>query len=455
MEKIIIVGGGLAGCALGLFLAKKGYQIDIFEMRPDIRDSLLDHGRSINLALSRRGMTCLEELGLLKDVMKQAVAMRARAIYDIDGSIRFQSFGRQADETLYSVKRSELNCTLISALAHYPNVQLHFNHTLVSMRLASNQVDFVNDKGELEQHHFDRLFAADGASSKVRQLLSESRSITQSRVFLPHIYKELSLATSYTDGLVKEHLHLWPRNTFLLLGNPNYDGSVTGTLFLPKDGYPSMSGLQTEDQLRRFMGDNFPNVYPHMPNLCDEFFDHPKGNLSTVKTAPWYVDDKCLLLGDAAHAIVPFFGQGMNCAFEDCRILNSCIEDSSGNWAEIFKTFYHCRKANSDAIAQMSMDNYMEIEDKINDPSFNLKKALDGELMQRFPKSYVSKHVMVMFTNLPYAMARDCGVLQKQLLNEIGGSVEHLDQIDWHLAKEKIATYTEAYSRLSQQYHSL
>ena len=430
MKSVTIVGGGLAGSLMALFLANRGYQIDIFESRTDLRLSKQDFGRSINMALSCRGITSLKSIGLMSEVKPLMVPMRARAIYELDGTVKYQPFGRHWDEYINAIKRSELNRLLLNCIDKNNTININFKQTLVDIDFNKKQCIFEQD-GTKQRINYTLLIGADGASSKVRECLQQQGHIEASRDFLPHSYKELSICLAGENILAEERLHMWPRDSFMLLGNPNPDSSITGSLFLPNEGVYSFASLKDESDVKHFFSEQFSDIYPHMPNVVQEFFDHPQGHLSTVKCDPWYCGDNCLLIGDAAHGLVPFFGQGMNSAFEDCRILNELLEQHDDQWEIVLPKFYQERKPNTDAVAAMSMDNYYEIRHAVLEPQFLVRKALENELMRRYPDQYISRHVMVMFTNLPYKAAYEQARIQGKILDQLCENKTSLAQIDW------------------------
>lgn len=442
MKKVTIIGAGLAGTLLSLYLARRGYNITLFESRGDLRKEGMDSGRSINLALSCRGITGLSAIGLMDKVEKIIVPMRARAIHEESGEVVFQPFGRHKDEYINAILRSNLNALLLDEAQKSPNIVLHFNSKLTSIDLRSNQILYESKEGS-QKHSYDHLIGADGAASAVRESLKEQGVLSYERNFLSLGYKELSISREHGTGLAREHLHLWPRASFLLLGNPNVDDSITGSLFLPHKGKNSFEELTDELKLSAFFNNHFADVSAAMPNLTEEFFSNPIGNMSTVKCSTWYYDSKCLLIADAAHGIIPFFGQGMNSAFEDCRILNELLDKNKDNWEKTIPAFYQSRLPNVEAVAAMSMDNYREIQKDITDPKFNLKKQIEHELMKRYPKDYVSKHVMVMFTNTPYATAYAHGKVQNEFLNKISAQAESIDEVDWKQVDKLMSEYAK------------
>ncbi|WP_131781819.1 FAD-dependent oxidoreductase [Legionella gresilensis] len=431
MRNVTIIGSGLSGALLGLYLAKRGYDVELFESRPDMRLAQVDRGRSINLAMSCRGLTSLTHVGLLPKVKKIMVPMRARAIHEADGSIRYQPFGRNPNEYINAIQRHDLNELILNEIESLPNIKLNFSTRLLEIDFASKSIFFEDKAGQKVHKSYEHLVGTDGANSKVREAMVTKNIIEFKRDFLNYGYKELSISGASPEKMAEEHLHLWPRDSFLLLGNPNCDHSITGSLFLAHEGKNSFANLTDEFRVEAFFKQFFPDAYDEMPNLVEEFFHNPTGNMSTIKCSPWYYQDQCLLIGDAAHGLVPFFGQGMNSAFEDCRILNETLEKYQDDWAKALPAFFHARKVNTDAVAKMSMDNFHEIQSDICDEKFNLKKQLEHILMNRYPNRYVSKHALVMFTNTPYAEALAIGQIQNEFLNQISAALNILEELNW------------------------
>lgn len=431
-EKISIIGAGLAGTLCALYLAKRGFPVELFESRPDPRTSPCDKGRSINLALSCRGITGLKAMDrmLMDKVEKMMVPMRARAIHEANGEIHYQPFGRHKEEYINAISRQGLNALLLDEAQQSAGISLHFEMKLQDLDLVHKKLGFQGRGGEFFEYPYQRLIGADGASSFVREALKQQGKVESRRDFLTHGYKELTISPTHTATLAREHLHLWPRDSFMLLGNPNPDDSITGSLFLAKEGKDSFAALEKEETLLAFFQREFPDLRHCLPNLVSEFFENPLGHMSTIQCKPWQYGEECLLIGDCAHGMIPFFGQGMNSAFEDCRILYESLEQFHNDWSKALPFFYAQRKENTDAVAQMSMDNYYEIHSDIRNPKFILKKQVEHELMRRYP-CYVSKHVLVMFTNTPYAQAKAQGELQAQLLNQICARIKDLSEVNW------------------------
>ena len=443
MKKVTIIGSGLAGCLLALYLARRDYEIWMYESRPDLRRDSIDRGRSINLALSCRGMTGLIGVGIEAEVSKIMVPMRARAIHHEDGEINYQPFGRHKDEHINAILRVDLNKLLLDQLEKYPKVHLHFNTRLIACDFDQQTLQFEQPDGMMVNKNYEQLVAADGASSVVRELLLHKQHIQSSREYLAHGYKELSIYQGKDKQFEREHLHLWPRDSHLLLGNPNRDGSITGSLFLANTGKDSFEELDNEIRIHNFFKKSFKDAVPAMPYLVEEFLNNPTGKMSTICTFPWNYKHSCLLIGDAAHGVVPFFGQGMNSAFEDCRVLNELLVTHQDDWHTIAPLFYQVRKPNTDAVAQMSLDNYHEIQTDIRQTAFNFKKQLEWALMKQYPDRYVSKHVLVMFTNTPYAQAYAIGELQLTLLDTIARKYKTLETVHW----EEVAIFMQAYDK--------
>jgi kynurenine 3-monooxygenase len=449
MRNISVVGAGLVGCLLAIYLARRGYEVDIFESRADSRASSADTGRSINLAMSCRGITGLAEAGVLPALEKLMVPMRARAIHDEKGEIKYQAFGRSHDEYINAIQRDDLNRLLLDEAGKFPSIHWHFDTKLLGLDVSKKTAHFRRRDGSEFLHAYRHLIGADGAGSQVRDSLQQQGLICASRTFFPHGYKEITIAGAASTHLAHEHLHLWPRESFLLLGNPNVDHSVTGSLFLPTEGKNSFADLDSAARVQAFFAQAFSDAFPAMPDVAGDFLDHPTGRMSTVKSSPWYYEDQCLLVGDAAHGLIPFFGQGMNSGFEDCRILNELLDRYQDDWWRVMPAFYRSRKPDTDAVSEMSMANYHEIQTGIRDEHFNLKKQLEQHLMRRYPTRYVSKHVLVMFSNTPYAVALAHGRIQNAFLDRICRQAGRIGDVDWLRVDELMREYDEELALLA------
>lgn len=414
-----ILGGGLAGALLAVYFGQSGYSVNVYEKRSDPRLNKSDAAKSINLALSTRGLFALEEVGLKDLVLKLAIPMRGRMIHDQKGAISYQPYGTTDEEVLYSVSRAELNNALLSAAEKHPLVQLFFNKKCSTVDLDQNTLCFADQAGTTVP--FRAVIGADGAFSQLRYQMQKLDRFDFEQYFLPHGYKELTIPPG-TDGkflLNPEALHIWPRGDFMLIALPNPDHSFTCTLFCPYDGDPSFAKLTTPQIVRSFFETTFPDALPLMPTLNEDFFNNPTGTLVTIRCSPWVYQGKAALVGDACHAVVPFYGQGMNAAFEDCSFLLKCLKDSPDNLDTAFRQYYHCRKLHTDTLAKLSMENYIEMRAKVASPLFLLWKHLENYLHEKFPRWIISLHGIVSFTRTPYHDAVERVKLQNRLLGSV------------------------------------
>ena len=428
--KVIVIGAGLAGSLLAIYLAKKGIEIDVYEARGDLRTATVAAGRSINLALSNRGIAALKEVGLDKYMLAEAVPMRGRMIHATDGQTKLLPYSGRAGEYINSVSRFGLNVALIDEAEKQPGVRFYFNRKCVDFDCATGAARFESG----EPAAGDTLIATDGAGSAVRQAMMRGglERFNFSQEYLEHGYKELHIPPGAEGAFLMEKnaLHIWARHSFLMIALPNFDGSFTCTLFLAHTGENSFESITDEKALLAFFQTNFSDAIPLMPTLVEDYFANPIGNLGTIKCFPWNVAGKALLLGDAAHAIVPFYGQGMNASFEDCRILNNLIERYGTDWEKVFNRYGSLRKEDTDAIAQMAEENFYEMRDAVADPVFVRKRELETKLEQTFP-DYFSKYSMVTFReDLPYSVAKEKGNAQDKLLMEICAEVENVSALD-------------------------
>lgn len=443
-HELTVVGSGLTGPLLSLFLAQAGYSVRLFERRPDPRRVFLGAGRSINLALSARGMYALAEVGLQEAVMKAAIPMRGRMLHDRQGQLQFQPYG-QAGEVINAISRAALNETLIQAAEASGRIRLHFDQRCTGYDFDSHTVHFEdnNDQSHYAFQAQGPVFGTDGAGSVLRRALIERVRVNYSQNYLDYGYKELSIPASPEGGFRMEPqaLHIWPRSTFMLIALPNPDGSFTCTLFFPFEGPESFEALQTPEDVRAFFKREFPDALALMPDLTETFFQNPTGTLATIQLSPWYSQGELLLLGDAAHAIVPFFGQGMNCSFEDCTILKQVIQRHRSNWPAVFRDYHRQRKPDTDAIATLALENFVEMRDKVNDPAFQLQKQVSLLLEQRYGARFIPKYSQVSFHRVPYSLARIHGVLQQSLLEELCAGIQSPEALDWALADQLIRVY--------------
>jgi kynurenine 3-monooxygenase len=400
-----IIGAGLAGSLLAILLARRGFQVTVYERRLDPRHYVADSGRSINLALAARGIRGLELAGVLDDVMRFAIPMRGRMVHEHDGAAALQMYGVRPEEVIYSVGRAELNRMLVKAAAAYPTVELRFRqHCLGLVSNGRNTLE-MRDEGTGRIYHTEPLpsIATDGAGSAVRDSLVAHEVSDVREEPLDHDYKELTIpAMDGKPALDMNALHIWPRGGFMLIALPNPDATFTATLFLARSGDHSFEQLKSAGDVEAFFAREFPSARALMPDLVKDFLTNPQGSLGTVYTRGWHLGSEVLLLGDAAHAIVPFHGQGMNCAFEDCAELVRLMDRHHG-WAGLFEAFEHERRPNTDAIARMALENYLEMRSAVLDPEYRRRKAEEEELMKRDP-NFISRYAKVMFhPEIPYS----------------------------------------------------
>jgi kynurenine 3-monooxygenase len=450
-DSVRIVGAGPTGALLGILLKRRGMAVTIFESRRDPRDNAGDTGRSINLALADRGMHALAQAELLDSIRRLVIPMRGRFVHQADGSSGLQPYGRLANEVIYSISRRELNNVLLDAAIGL-GIDVRFEHRLEDVDFAARRA-CVRDlrRGLTTEMAVSPLLAADGAGSLVRRRLAERRLIESDESPLQHGYKELSIPQGPMGGprLEREALHIWPRGGYMLIALPNEDGSFTATLFLPLEGASSFASLVSPPAIEAFLSGSFPDVHALMPNCVEEFQRHPTGFLGTVHARTWQAAGTAALIGDAAHAIVPFHGQGMNCCFEDCLEFDACLEGAS-SWEAVFAEFYARRKPNADAIAEMALENYLEMRERVADPHFRLQQSLALELERRHPRRFIPRYSMVMFHHeIPYRTAQERGRIQAQLLAEFTAGARSLSDVDYARAERRIESALPALSDLS------
>jgi kynurenine 3-monooxygenase len=433
-KRIAIVGGGPAGSLLAILLARRGLKPVVVERGPRFSKEAPRGGRSINLALAARGIAALRRAGIDAEVAQLLIPMRGRMVHDLTGTQRFLPYGQRAAEEIYSVSRATLNTLLYELAAQQHGVEYRFDQPCVGLdRDGTPLVDSGSGPQRLEA---DVVLAADGAGSEARRALVALGAITAREELLDHGYKELTLAARGGEHALEENaLHIWPRGGFMLIGLPNPDRTFTATLFLPHGGEPSFANVGPE-HARAFFEREFADAVPLIPELERDYAEHPVGVLGTVHCRPWSYANRVLLVGDAAHAIVPFHGQGMNAAFEDCVVLDGLIgrhgTGSGHDWPAIFAAFEAERAPNARAIAEMALENYREMRDDVRDPKFQLRADLSFELERRFPGRFIPRYSMVMFhPEIPYAEAQQRGALQAQILRELSDSVESLPQVDF------------------------
>ncbi len=439
-KDLVLVGAGLAGCLLAVYLARRGYRIRLFEKRPDMRTHRIPAGRSINLSLSVRGIHALYEVGLSSRIEPELIAMPGRMLHERTGSLHYQPYGKNPGDVHYSVSRAALNKLLLDAAEETGKVEIFFNRQCLDLDPAARRICFQDpSEGTSAWLDFDVVIGTDGAGSTVGRALSERHLIQASHERLAHGYKELTIPADRDGGyrLQKNALHIWPRGGFMLIALPNIDGSFTATLFLPHTGPESFETLTSQQDVDHFFETQFPDVRPLIPALSADFSSNPTGELGTLRCAPWHAGGTAMLLGDAAHAIVPFHGQGMNCAFEDCSAMNHFL-DSCEDWRSLFETLEAARKPNADAIADMALENYIEMRDSVRSPKFHLIKEIEWRLEERHPDRFIARYSMVMFHRIPYAEAQRRGSVQAEILKVLSAGIDRIDDLDIETADRMV-----------------
>ncbi|UOQ98161.1 FAD-dependent monooxygenase [Hymenobacter sp. 5317J-9] len=418
-EPLTVMGAGLVGSLLSLYLARRGHSVQVFERRADPRRAGFQEGRSINLALSDRGWRALEGVGVADDIRQVGIPMTERVMHDVQGHLTRQPYGKDG-QAIYSVNRGHLNRRLLDLAEAQPAVRLQFGQQCLGIDLKKQELHLL-DTATRQEHteKYTRLFGTDGAFSAVRGALQKTDRYDYSQDYLEYGYKELTIEAG-PDGtwqLDKNALHIWPRGQYLMIALPNLDGSFNGTLFFPYEGAESFAALQTPADVEAFFGRVFPDAVPLMPNLTEEFFAHPTGSLVTIRCFPWKYDDDVLLLGDASHAIVPFYGQGMNAGFEDCSVLNELLDQyGDAAWPTIFAEFQTQRKPNTDAMADLAVYNFVEMRDRVADPRFLLQKKIEAKISAQFPGRWTPLYSQVTFSHTPYAEAWAAGQRQDAIM---------------------------------------
>jgi kynurenine 3-monooxygenase len=450
-REITILGAGLVGSLLAVILRKRGYKVTVYERRPDMRSASIAAGRSINLAMSARGWKALELAGLKQEMESIAIPMYGRYLHQADDSSAFQQYGKN-NEAIYSVSRGELNKKLMT-LAEKEGATIHFEHRCTKVDVADNTLHFQLADGSEISRKADLLFGADGAFSALRQSYVYLDKVNASQQYLEHGYKELSIPPN-ADGTMrmeKHALHIWPRKNFMLIALPNIDGTFTCTLFFPFEGTISFASLKTKDDVLRFFKEQFPDAVPLMPTLLDDFFNNPTSSLITTHIFPWHHSDKSALIGDAAHAIVPFYGQGMNAGFEDCTVLSSLMDKHDEDWNTIMEEYEQKRKPSGDSVAQLALLNFVEMRDKVSDPVFLERKKIEKELGKRYPDKFISVYEMVSFSHIPYKTALSCMHAQDELLQHIMGSGDFTSNINSEDFCHRLDDWMNNYHRSVQQ----
>lgn len=421
-KEVVIIGAGLVGSLLSIYLSRRGYKVNIYERRADMRKEDMVAGRSINLALSDRGIKALEEVGLMEEIRKICIPMHGRFVHNADGTTAYQPYGKEG-QFINSVSRGELNCRLME-LAEQNGAEIIFNQRCESIDWNKNELHFQNASSEQRTTINGQLiFGSDGAFSAARlthQLQHDRFQYNQ--YYIDFGYKELNIPAGENGSflLEKNALHIWPRGNYMMIALPNIDGSFTCTLFFPFEGEASFASLDTKEKVRSFFEKTFTDAAPVMPTLEEDFFNNPTGSLVTVKCFPWIRKDKFALIGDAAHAMVPFFGQGMNCGFEDCSVLNGLIDKHSENWAEILTEYQTLRKPDGDAICDLALNNFVEMRDKVADPKFLLQKKIEAAFSKKYPDKWIPLYSQVTFSpQIRYSEALVSGRKQEAIMQQV------------------------------------
>jgi kynurenine 3-monooxygenase len=438
--RIALIGSGLTGPLLAISLAQRGVEVEIYERRPDMRRARVSAGRSINLAISTRGIYALREVGLWESMRSIIVPMRGRMMHSVSGDLTFQPYGKDEIEVINSISRADLNAALMDA-AEARGVAIRFSERCVGFDLQTGAVRLRNEEtGHESTVKPEITIGADGASSALRTEMLKLPRFNFSQQYLDYGYKELTIAAAPggTHRLEPHALHIWPRGSFMLIALPNVDGTFACILFLPFEGSSSFASLDSGTKVLDFFETHFQDAVPLMPHLQENYFSNPTGSMATIRCSPWHVEGKVLLLGDAAHAIVPFFGQGMNCAFEDCTCFLELLDRYGAVCSDLFCEFERARKANTDSIADLALENFVEMRDRVADPQFLFQKKVELALQARYPRLFVPKYSMVTFHRIPYSVAQSRGKIQDRLLTELCDSVSRIEDLDWQKAETLI-----------------
>lgn len=421
MERIIIIGAGLAGSLLSIYLAKRGYKVEVYERNPDIRTMTIEHGRSINLTLCDRGFKALDNVGMGDLVRRIAVPVYGRLIHDVTGRLVYQPYGNN-NEAIYSISRTGLNRALLDFAEKNHHVNFYFKQKCVGINLADATVEIKNLENEkVTRQKAARLFGADGAHSVIRMQMQRKGRFNYSQQYWEQGYKELRVPADVNAGWTGKTnvLHIWPRSNYMLIGFPNTDGSFTCSLHIPFEGEISYEALKTAEDLLALFRNSFPDVVDLIPNLVEDFFTNPPNTMVTIKCWPWTYLDKAALIGDAAHSIYPSYGQGANAGFEDCETLDTCIDRHGDDWGAILGEYQRLRKPNTDAIADLCVDHFVELRDLVGDPIFILRKEIERKINQMYPDRYKDLYSMITFTCMPYTEALRIGREQHSIVDRI------------------------------------
>jgi kynurenine 3-monooxygenase len=439
-ETITLIGAGLNGPLLATALRKRGFHVEIYERRPDMRKVRMSAGRSINLAVSTRGIHALAQARLWEAMQTIIIPMKGRMMHSAAGELTFQPYGKSESEVINSISRAELNIALLNA-AEAAGATIHFQQRCTGFDSANGAIE-LRDQQSGAQTIVDSsvVIGCDGSASAIRAEMLKVSRFNFSQQYLDYGYKELTIPASPGGKHLLETnaLHIWPRGNYMLIALPNIDGTFACILFLPFEGAESFAQLTSQDDVLDFFQSRFPDALRLMPQLAENYFANPTGTMVTIKCLPWHVEGKSLLLGDAAHAIVPFFGQGLNCGFEDCTCLLELLDHYGPDWPRVFIEFEKQRKVNTDAIADMAIENFVEMRDRVADPGFLFRKKVELALEARYPQQFVPKYAMVTFHRTPYSVALARGIIQERMLTQLCDPIRRIEDLDWVKADQLI-----------------
>jgi kynurenine 3-monooxygenase len=437
---ITLIGAGLNGPLLAILLRQRGLEVEILERRPDMRQVQMSAGRSINLALSTRGIYALQQAGLWEQMRNIVIPMKGRMMHAVSGDLTFQPYGQNESEVINSISRADLNISLINA-AEERGATIHFEQRCVGYDLKTGTIRLRDERtGDEISRSTEVVIGCDGSASAMRTEMLKLNQFNFSQSYLDYGYKELTIPPGehHRHLLGPNALHIWPRGNHMLIALPNIDGSFACILFLPFEGADGFSSLNARSEVIEFLEKCFPDAFELMPEVAENYFANPTGAMVTIKCSPWHFGGKSLLLGDAAHAIVPFFGQGINCGFEDCTCLAELIDRYGADWRAVFASFEKERKVNTDAIADMALENFTEMRDRVADPQFLLRKKVELALQANYPQAFVPKYSMVTFHRVPYSVALKRGAVQDRMLSELCESIHRVEDLDWRKADQLI-----------------
>ena len=440
-DKIVIFGAGLVGALLAILLAKKGFQVEIHEKRPDLRYKIFANLRSINLALSHRGWRVLEEAGLAEELQKIALPMFGRVVHPVAGEAGFQAYGK-VDQAIYSISRYKLNCFLIDQAESHKNVKINFESKVEKFAFDKSLAYVADIEGLRQRLEAKAFFGSDGAFSALRYEMMREDKFFYQQHYIEHGYKEFTIPPNSAGdwAIRKDGLHIWPRKSFMMIALPNQDKTFTCTLFFPFQGQTSFDKIRTEEEIKNLFKAEFPDLTQLIPDYISQYENHPVASLVTIRCAPWN-NKNFLLIGDAAHAIVPFYGQGMNAGFEDCHILMEKLENAK-DWVNLFADFDENRRDDALAISEMALENFVEMRDLVSNPEFILKKKLEAVVVANGTIDWIPLYTMVTFSDIPYAEAQKRGRYQTEILNQLL-RLENWEHLPVEFWSEKVKVHTD------------